>query len=199
MRLNEIKFRDVICRILYKPGSGMPMVLLHGYSFTLDIWREINLFSVLDSKNVPYLALDMPYGLKSRCSKKTMDPMFNIQLVHHVLDKYSLNHKPLLVGASLGGYISLKYALEYPVSGLILIAPVRVSEERFKKLRNIPILIIYGSKDKVVDLEELKSFTVSLKNCRLKIYDRAGHPAYLDHPELFKEDVYAFYRAIISE
>ncbi len=196
--MDEVSFESVKCRVVTEFGIGIPMILLHGYSFTSDIWSDINLLGFLRSKHIPYLMLDMPYGLKSRCSKKIMDPVFNIKLVNHTFNIYNFTDNPLLIGASLGGYIALRYALEYPVSGLMLIAPVRTSGEEFKKLCNmeVPILIIYGTKDNIVDLDELRSFTKALRNSRLKIYENARHPAYLDYPELFKDDLYSFYKMI---
>jgi len=177
-----------------------PLILLHGYSFTLDVWREINLITYLESKNVPYIALDMPYGLKSKCSSKNMDPEFNVNIVEYVYRKYGFDIEPIILGASLGGYIALRYALKYPTSGLILIAPVRTSEEQFKRLQetDMPILVIYGTNDKIVTLSELQDFVSGFKDGRLKIYGGAGHPAYLDKPETFKEDIYSFYNEIIK-
>lgn len=196
--MDEMNFRDIKCRIVTGSGAGIPIILLHGYSFTLDVWSNINLLGFLESKHIPYLALDMPYGLKSKCNRRIIDPVSNIQLVNHVFNTYNFTDNPLLIGASLGGYIALRYALEHSVSGLILIAPVRISEERFKTLRNmhIPILIIYGTRDNIVSLNKLQFFIKILRNSRLKIYKDAKHPAYLDYPELFKKDVYSFYKMI---
>lgn len=198
MGMDEFEYENIKCRVLVNSGRSNPLILLHGYSFTIDVWREINLITYLESKNVPYIALDMPYGLKSKCSSKNMDPEFNVSIVEYVYRKYGFDMEPIILGASLGGYIALRYALKYPTLGLILIALVRTFEEQFRKLQetDMPILVIYGTNDKIVTLNELQDFVSGFKNGRLKIYEGAGHPAYLDKPEMFKEDVYSFYNEI---
>jgi len=198
--MNEINYENIRCRILVNTGDLKPLILLHGYSFTIDIWRDINLIDYLESKNIPYLALDMPYGLKSECSRKNMDPEFNVKFVNYAYKKYGFKSDPVILGASLGGYIALRYVLKYPVSGLILIAPVRTGEEQFKRLQkmNIPILVIYGTRDEIVTLRELQHFVYGLKNGKLKVYEDAGHPAYLDKPDEFKEDIYLLYSEVVS-
>jgi len=196
--MSKIEFRSLECRVEAKPGPGIPIILLHGFSFTIDVWDRIGLIKLFKSKNIPYLAIDMPYGLKSDCSKKVREPDFNVEFIRYAFEKYGYESEPLIIGASLGGYVALKYALKYPVAGLILIAPVRTYQKEFRTLyeKDIPILVIYGTKDEIVSLDELQAFVKNIKSGELKIYENARHPAYLDYPDQFRNDVYLFYKGI---
>lgn len=49
------KFRGV-----YNLGSGVPVVFLHGFSFTSDVWQRTGVTAALMEQQVPFLALDMP-------------------------------------------------------------------------------------------------------------------------------------------
>ncbi len=186
------------CRAIYSNLPGLPILFLHGYNFTSDVWRTIGVLELLEKEKIPFLALDMPYGAKSSCSPHTRDPEENVLVVREAI--YGLFGKiyPLIVGASLGGYIALKYAVENPVSGLLLIAPVYTSDEELVKRLGelkVPAMIIWGSKDEIVSRDEMEKLA-ELLEARLIVYEGARHAAYLDKPEEFKRDLLAFYKAV---
>lgn len=189
------------CRVIYEQKPGTPITFLHGYSFTSDVWVDIGLLEELDRNNIPYAAIDMPYGARSVCSPRTRDPRENIWVVHEVLRGLFPGVKPLVVGASLGGYIALRYAVQYPVAGLFLIAPVHGLEKdlvrRYRELA-IPVVIVWGSRDHVVSQEELRELS-KLLDAQLLVYEGAKHPAYLDQPDRFRRDLIAFYKALHLE
>ncbi len=189
------------CRIIYNQVPGTPIIFLHGYNFTSNVWRDIGVLDELEREKIPYAAIDMPYGARSVCSPRSRDPGENIWVAHEVVRGLFPGSKPLIVGASLGGYIALKYATTHPVAGLFLIAPVNGLErelvEKYKSL-TIPVIIVWGSKDRVVSLDELRKLAEHLE-AQLTIYENAKHPAYLDYPERFKKDLIAFYKAIHLE
>ncbi len=184
------------CKYVFSDGTGRPIILLHGYSFTYQVWMEIGLLDALKREDIPFLALDMPYGRSNSCKEKISSTEENIKYVRRMLlDKFG-EEVPVLIGASLGGYNALRYGMQYEVLGLILIAPVwstRGDILEVYKEKNIPILLIYGDKDTIVDLEEMEKFRDEVPNVELKIYPDAGHPAYLDRPQEFIGDVLEFY------
>ncbi|MEZ0394099.1 MAG: alpha/beta hydrolase [Desulfurococcaceae archaeon] len=186
------------CRVILERGVRPPVVLLHGYSFTSDVWRDVGLLQALEGMGIPYVAIDMPYGRISRCSAKSRDVELNQSLVEEAVRGILGGQAPLVIGASLGGYHAVLYSLRNRALGLVLVAPVNVSGgevlERAKLVRP-RTLVIYGDRDDVVDLAELRPF-VDAVGAELKVYRGAGHAAYLDRPREFVEDVIAFYKHI---
>ncbi|MGD0643312.1 MAG: alpha/beta hydrolase [Candidatus Bathyarchaeia archaeon] len=184
------------CRALYYTVAGVPIVFLHGLSFTMDIWQRIGVTELLIDKHVPFLALDMPYGLKSKCQPKSRSPEKNIAVVNVALKTVFGSVAPVLVGASIGGNIALKYAAKFPVKGLLLVAPARALEgdlmQSFSKF-NFPVRIIWGSQDNIISGEEMRTLANKLPNAKLLVYNGATHPAYKDQPEQFKRDLLELY------
>jgi pimeloyl-ACP methyl ester carboxylesterase len=184
------------CQAVYHNELGVPVVFLHGLSYTSDIWQHIGLTELLIEKHVPFLALDMPYGLKSSCQPRTRNPETNVQVVAEAVQNVFGSAVPVLVGASLGGYIALGYAAKYPVKGLLLISPAHsLAEdlvESYSKFR-FPVRIIWGSQDNVIPGEEMKALADKVPNSKLLVYEGASHSAYLSQPERFKQDVLEFY------
>jgi len=151
---------------------------------------------LLIEKNVPFLALDMPYGMRSRCQPKTRNTETNIIFASEAVKSLFGSRVPVLVGASIGGHIALKYAAKYPVKGLLLVAPARVMGEdllqSYEKF-NFPVKIIWGSQDNVVSGEEMRTLADKLPNAKLSVIDGASHSAYKDQPELFKRHLLELY------
>lgn len=177
---------------MYNLAAGIPVVFLHGFSFTSEVWQRTGVTESLKKKRVPFLALDMPYGLKSECQPRTRDVQVNVAVVREAVQNIFGAAAPILVGASLGGHVALEYAVRFPVKGLLLLAPVRVFGEalvegysRFQ----FPVRIIFGSEDRIASLEELRLLADRLSNASLKVYEGAGHAAYLDYPDRFRGDL----------
>jgi len=188
---DRIQVAGFTCRMLRGEGKGSPVIFLHGYLFTSDVWAEIGVLDFLEKEGIPFVALDMPYGAKSSCKPKSEDPNLSVKIVEEIADR-----KPLIVGASLGGYIALRFSIKNPVEGLLLIAPVRSLEDNL--VRNYPlktkVFIIYGENDKIVPLNEMRELANLLK-AELIIYENSDHPAYLNQPERFKNDLIKLYKS----
>jgi pimeloyl-ACP methyl ester carboxylesterase len=190
-----LKMNNFRCRAILNEVPGIPVVFLHGYSFTSEIWNEIGVLRFLEEENIPFLALDMPYGMKSDCLPKDPNSDVNVKVVRDALH-HIFGDELVIVGASLGGYMALKYAVRHPIKGLLLIAPVRTKEETLIHTYNIlktPVSIIYGTKDNLVSLDEMEELEDRLANSKLIIYENASHPAYLYNPENFKKDLIKLY------
>ncbi len=181
--------------ILNKQGDKGPLILLHGYSFTSDIWREIGLLKKLREKSIKFLALDMPYGKISNCKMKSRDTSKNIEYLHETIQREFKESPPIILGASLGGYIALKYGIKYPIKALILVAPVWSNRpeiiDHYSK-QKIPILLLYGDEDHIVPKIEMERFKAKTPKTKLIIYEEAPHPLYLKHPSKFAKDITEF-------
>ncbi len=187
------------CQALSYNGPGVPIIFLHGLSFTINIWQRIGIPDLLIEKHVPFLALDMPYGLKSSCQPKTRNPETNVSVLADASKSVFGSAVPVLVGASLGGYVALRYASKFPVKGLLLIAPANALAEdlveSYRKFR-FPVRIIWGSNDNIIAGEEMRTLADKVPNAKLLIYRDGSHPAYLSQPELFKRDLLEFYAKV---
>ncbi|MCL2643293.1 MAG: alpha/beta hydrolase [Candidatus Bathyarchaeota archaeon] len=185
------------CPILINKVPGIPIVFLHGLSYSIKIWQHIGITDLLDTKCIPYLAIDMPYGEKNLCKPKTRDIEKNVTLTYDAIEHLFGNPiPPVLVGANIGGNMILHFATRFPVKGLILISPPHALEKNLTPTYNnfkFPSTIIWGSEDTIIASEDMRTLTDKLPNSKLVIYQDAKHHAYKDKPEQFKHDLLELY------
>jgi pimeloyl-ACP methyl ester carboxylesterase len=184
------------CKAIIHRAQGTPIVFFHGYSYNSAIWQRISVTSLLEEKHVPFLALDMPYGQKSECQPKTHDAQANVTFAREAIQETFTAEAPILVGASLGGRIALRYATWFPVKGLLLVAPARALEEDLVESYGrftFPVRIIWGSEDNIVSGEELRALSEKLPNAKLVTYEGASHSAYVSQSDRFKRDLLELY------
>lgn len=176
-------------------GRGPCIVLLHGYMYTSDVWNDIGLLRLLEKKNIPFKAIDMPYGHRTESFPRSSDPVQNVSIAAGLCGPDSM-----IIGASLGGYMALKYCTEHPVGGAMVVSPVMSLQKELVfryPLVSAPVSIICGRDDNVVHSEEIRRLGRRL-NTGVIFYENAGHAAYLDQPERFKADVVEFYKSVIK-
>jgi pimeloyl-ACP methyl ester carboxylesterase len=181
------------CPALVNKVPGVPIVFLHGMSYSIEIWQRIGITDALDEKHVPYLALDMPYGEKSNCRPKTRDPEKNVTFAYEAIENvFGGPVPPVLVGASIGGNMALHFASRFPVKGLVLVGPARALGEDLVQAYSsfkFPSTIIWGSEDTIIASENMRTLADKLPNSKLVVYQGAKHSAYKDEPERFKRDL----------
>lgn len=195
----KLNLANYKCPVLYNVASGSPIVFLHGLSYTYNIWRKIGITELLIEKHLSFLALDMPYGMRSECQPKTRSPEKNIMFASTAIQTFFGSKIPILVGGSIGGNMALRYAMRFPVKGLLLIGPARALEpdmvasySQFK----FPTTIILGSDDNIVASEDMRTLVDKLPNSKLIVYEGAKHSAYKDQPDRFKHDVLELYAKV---
>ena len=184
------------CRAFYHQASGIPIIFLHGLSYTSEIWQKIGVTELLVEKHVPFLALDMPYGMRTACQPKTRSTEKNLAFVAEATKSTFGSAAPVIVGASIGGHMALRYAAKFPVKGLLLVSPARALQDDLPKLFdnfNFPVKIIWGSEDNIVSGEEMRTLADKLPNAKLAVYEEAAHSSYKDDPERFKRDLLELY------
>ena len=197
-KTKKLKIGDRECRSILSKANGTPILFLHGFSYTSEIWRKIGILEALTEKGIPYLALDMPYGKQSECVPKSRNEDVNVKFAISVFKEEFEKEMPIIiVGASMGGHIALKCAMQFPTKGLLLISPTRTNDKQLLQAYNefnFPIKIIWGSKDNIVAQEELQNFKSKLHNAKISTYEGAGHSAYKDQPEKFKMELLELYK-----
>ena len=121
------------------------LVLLHGYLETLSVWDD---FMLLLDKDIRVIRIDLPgHGMSgTNADINTVD--FSAQVVYEALLKCGVN-KCAIVGHSMGGYVALAFAANYPdaVQGLCLFhsTPNPDPEEK-REGRNREIVLIREGK-----------------------------------------------------
>ncbi len=132
-------------------GAGAPIILVHGLAASLQDWKD--LIPALDGAGYHAYALDLLGHGESGKPDKLDD--FHIE---NVFDHFSewvqslnLTQPPVLIGHSLGGYLSLEYALRYPerTRALVLVAP-------FYNLNQLPPLLQFVYRYKLINAQLFK-------------------------------------------
>ncbi len=181
-------------RIRYlQKGTGIPVVLLHGYSFYAETWVEIGLFDEL-AGNYSVYSFDMPYGAKSRSDKFSAENRNEYAVfLNNMLKTININ-RPVLIGASISGEVMLRYLIHgYSAQAAIAVGPVGIRSLGTQLSRiSIPLLAIWGDKDTISPPADSKILEAHVKNAEIRIMEGAGHACYLDESAKFTEIVKNF-------
>jgi pimeloyl-ACP methyl ester carboxylesterase len=189
---HTISIRGLRIRYLQK-GTGIPVVLLHGFSFNAETWVEVGLFDELAGEYNVY-SFDMPYGSKSRSDKFSAENRDEYTGFLKDMLKTLDIHNPALLGASISGEVTLRYLIHgYSAQVGIVIGPVGIKSLATQLSRiTVPLLAIWGEKDTISQPADSKILASHVKNYKVHIIEGAGHPCYLDEPGKFKETVKNF-------
>lgn len=99
-------------------GKGNTIVLLHGYLETGEVWHPLE---KLLPTNHRILTVDLPGHGGSEVAGETHTVEYMADAVREVIEQAG-EKKVLLIGHSLGGYVTLAFAEKYPdlLSGYVL-------------------------------------------------------------------------------
>lgn len=97
-------------------GRGQPIILLHGWINSWDVWREI-MITLAETKRYRVYALDFwGFGDSAKASQ-TQSATFHIEsyveMVHQFMDSLGIQSAPIF-GHSMGGTVALQTSLAYP-------------------------------------------------------------------------------------
>ena len=206
VQVNGIKIRVRTFVPLSLDRSRPVVVFFHGFSFSIDDWDRIGMLSAVRDNGFEVVAIDLPAGKASKSDRVDLkEPPECNPIVDQVLFKLGLeDDKFVIVGPSMGGGFALAYAYENPkrVLGLVLISPAihQVPESSIKSIQSsVKVLLVWGDKDDVFPLNEQgRKLQRLLPGSNLFTLKDAGHPAYLDKPEEFREILLNFLREIPS-
>lgn len=127
-----------------KDTAGLPIVLVHGASSSLETMRQP--LGKLLAKKHRVILIDRPgLGWSARDSTKDTSPAIQARMIDEALGKLGIA-RAIFVGHSLGGAVMPEMALAFPqrVAGLVMIAPVLYpwpgGVGRFNELATIPFL-----------------------------------------------------------
>ena len=99
-------------------GNGKPLVLLHGFAESKNIW---NFFSKELSSDYKVITIDLPGHGDNDCIGKTHTMEDIADCVTFILSSIGVI-ETIIVGHSMGGYAALAFAEKYPesIKGLCL-------------------------------------------------------------------------------
>lgn len=90
-------------------GKGPTLVLLHGFTESLDIWTH---FANELSSDFRVICIDLPGHGKSACIGEVHTMELMAECVKYILDKQQIN-ECVMIGHSMGGYVTLAFAEKY--------------------------------------------------------------------------------------
>ncbi|MFZ4398573.1 MAG: alpha/beta fold hydrolase [Bacteroidales bacterium] len=91
-------------------GQGNAIVLLHGFMESLQIWND---FSKELSAKFKVICIDLPGHGKSECINEVHSMELMTDVVKQIMDHLAVSSF-VLIGHSMGGYVSLQFADQYP-------------------------------------------------------------------------------------
>jgi pimeloyl-ACP methyl ester carboxylesterase len=157
MKTQKIAFHSTFIRYACQ-GSGLPVVLLHGYLESLEIWDS---FAEELSKNNLVITIDLPGHGQSGIIDGKVTVEIMAEAVVHVLDQLKIE-KIVIIGHSMGGYAVLTFAELWPerLLGLGLFHSISWADAPEKKeARDHEIeLVKLGKKQLICNINVPKSF-----------------------------------------
>jgi pimeloyl-ACP methyl ester carboxylesterase len=110
-------------RALELDGDGPGIVLLHGWSDSVDTWRP--LLAELATRGRRAIAVDLPgFGEATRLRKGALLPQLDA-FAAELVETWADGHPVVVAGTSLGGCLALRLAErgELPLAGVVPVAP----------------------------------------------------------------------------
>jgi len=150
-------------RVCYQlSGKGRAIVLIHGFLGDKEVWKYYH--SSL-SKSFKTISIDLPGHGKSESFGFVHQMEYLAELLKSLLNHLKIR-KCVIVGHSLGGYVALALAEQYPDSilGLILINSTAKGDSKKKVAsRNQLIKLVKMNKDKALKLLVPSFFSAKTK------------------------------------
>ena len=128
-------------------GDGLPVVFIHGFGEDLSLWHGIR---VALSQKYKTIAVDLPGFGKSKALEAPFTLFDIADMVHDHITKSLKINQFVVLGHSLGGYISLALTKTYPQSvlafGLINSTSFADSDEKKEnRLKTIDFINKHGA------------------------------------------------------
>jgi pimeloyl-ACP methyl ester carboxylesterase len=190
----SLQIDDLTINYIHEGKGETTLLFLHGLSSNADAWSKN--IEVLKEK-FTCVAIDLPGFGKSTIEAEEYTPTFFANIAHKVIEKLNLKNV-ILVGHSMGGQASIKYALLYPenIEKLILVAPAGVeqftaAEATILKTTYTPQLVINTSDAQIENNYKLNFYQLP-EDSKKMIDDRKA----ITKADDFKEHAEAIVKSI---
>ncbi len=182
--------KKVFYRYTGDPGGNGKVLLTHGMRFTSEDWLRHDLLERIANLGFEVYAIDYPGFGKSETNESAVissSPSGAGNLIEEFTRSIGGNWT-CIVGPSMGGMIALSAVISHPdrfrSAVVIGSAGFDALKPRLTNIR-IPVLILWGENDPVIDPAVGRKFQEIIPNSTLHILKSAGHAAYLDSPDEF--------------
>lgn len=168
---------------------GKTLLFLHGMKFNAATWETLGTLKQVEDEGFNVCAIDLPGFGES--PKADVSP---VQVLKQLIINQKID-KPILIGPSMGGKVSLDFALKHPglVGGLVLIGAVGVEEVKDKLASiKVPTLIVWGSEDAISPITNGHLLDSHIPDSELVMVQGAPHPCYLDQPDIWHWELISF-------
>lgn len=169
--------------------DGLPVLLLHGASFTSKTWEDIGTIAALAEAGYRVLAVDLPgYG-----ESESAD-VDHSQWLGQLLDELKID-KPVIVSPSMSGSFSLPLVTEEPdrAAAFVAVAPVAIDRYRDKLAKiKCPVLAIWGENDRTIPFEHADALIQSVSKGRKVIVPNGSHAPYMSDAATFHKELLRF-------
>jgi len=174
--------------------KGIPVLLLHGAAFTSQTWIDkVDTIATLSALGHPVIAVDLPGYGNSRKESVANKGEFLKKLIKQLYG----DAKVVVVTPSMSGGFFIPMLAEAEarsmIAGWVPVAPVSTSQPSgFYSDIDIPTLIVLGENDTGLGHRSRDDLADLPNSTKPQVLPNAGHPAYLDQPELWHTLLYNF-------
>eukprot|EP00092_Neocalanus_flemingeri_P014813 GFUD01015989.1.p1 GENE.GFUD01015989.1~~GFUD01015989.1.p1 ORF type:complete len:254 (+),score=79.30 GFUD01015989.1:27-764(+) len=165
--------------------SGKVVLLLHGAAFSSQTWvTRVPTIATLAALGHGVIAIDLPGFGRTRSSVSDKG-----EYLANVIDTLSPTVKPVVITPSASGAFIFPMLRKYPnkLSGWVPVAPAgTTSRKEFYEKLTVPTMIVFGGRDFGARRSNTLLSQIPTSTSPQEL-PNAGHPAYLDKPDLWHQ------------